>query len=160
MGDLSPHFNRSEFACRCGCGLSRPSPELIAALEKLRAAVGRPIIVRSGSRCWNHNKTVGGAAHSKHLVPRTSSAPNGVWSLAADIVIHGLRLKQMYAAAVSVPELAAGGIGVYYRSSPPMESWFMHVDVRTKSARWGELDGEAEPLVLVLHASGQEEEST
>lgn len=155
MGDLSPHFSRHEFACHCGCGLSRPSPELIAALEKLRAAVGRPIIVRSGSRCWNHNRTVGGAAHSKHLVPRTSSTPNGAWSLAADIVVPGLKLWQIYEAAVSVPALAAGGIGVYYRRAP--ESWFVHVDVRSKAARWGELDGDAEPPILVLHASGQKE---
>jgi uncharacterized protein YcbK (DUF882 family) len=46
VGDLSEHFSRSEFACRCGCGFDSISPELIT--EK-------------------HNAKVGGVPNSQHV---------------------------------------------------------------------------------------------
>lgn len=36
MGDLSTHFNRHEFTCRCGCGFDDISPDLITLLEEIR----------------------------------------------------------------------------------------------------------------------------
>jgi uncharacterized protein YcbK (DUF882 family) len=152
MGDLSVHFSTKEFACHCGCGLSRPSPVLIKALEQVRSAVGVPIKVLSGSRCEAHNREVGGKAHSFHLV-QGSPKGNGLgFSLAADIQAKGLTLNDLYLVVSIVHEFAGGGIGVYYGHG----SYFMHVDVRPKAARWGELDGEPEPLIAVLHASKQE----
>lgn len=61
MGDLSEHFSKSEFACRCGCGTAFTiSPELITALEAIRNAVGVPLPIDSGFRCQAHNVAVGG----------------------------------------------------------------------------------------------------
>lgn len=67
MGDLSPHFSRREFGCRCGCGAALVSAELLAALEGIRARTARPLTIRSGCRCAAHNAAEGGTARSAHL---------------------------------------------------------------------------------------------
>ena len=67
MGDLTPHFNRSEFACKCGCGYSDIDINLVLDLERLRAKVG-PISISSGCRCEKHNRKVGGSRNSSHVI--------------------------------------------------------------------------------------------
>lgn len=62
----SDHFAPDEFACR-HCGLAVAHSELLHALEQLRAAVGRPLVIRSGFRCPPHNRDVGGVSNSQHL---------------------------------------------------------------------------------------------
>lgn len=62
----SPHFNQREFACpHCGVALVRP--RLLAALERLRAIRGKPIVIVSGYRCPPHNDAVNGARNSQHM---------------------------------------------------------------------------------------------
>jgi len=78
MGDLSQHFDRSEFACKCDCGQVTVDHELIVVLEWLRVKTGARITVTSGNRCKAHNKAIGGANASKHL-----------YSIAADIKVEG-----------------------------------------------------------------------
>lgn len=67
MGDLSPHFSRAEFACRCGCGADKMKSRVIAYAERLRELAGAPVVVNSGRRCAKWNKKVHGAAGSRHL---------------------------------------------------------------------------------------------
>ena len=67
MGDLSEHFSRKEFECKCGCGADEVFPGLIDALEELRSRVNEPIIIVSGVRCKAHNLYVGGVPNSAHL---------------------------------------------------------------------------------------------
>ena len=71
MGDLSDHFDSSEFACSCGCGYgTRPgdvSPKLIRTLELMRKEYG-PIRVNSGNRCTAYNASIGGVANSAHTI--------------------------------------------------------------------------------------------
>jgi len=66
MGDLSEHFSRWEFACRCGCGFDDVDQELVSALEALRLKLGKPINITSGCRCEEHNSAVGGVFNSAH----------------------------------------------------------------------------------------------
>jgi uncharacterized protein YcbK (DUF882 family) len=71
MGDLSDNFKRSEFACRCGCGLSVVDAELIRVLEDARAHFTTLYgaiycTITSGNRCKAHNKKEGGAPTSQH----------------------------------------------------------------------------------------------
>ena len=69
MGDMSPNFNRSEFACKCGCGLDGIDPMFVWSLQHSRERVGIPYTIHSGCRCPAHNKAEGGAETSAH-VPR------------------------------------------------------------------------------------------
>ena len=64
---LSPHFNSSEFRCKC-CGKIKIDTVLIDTLEKLFPALdlGR-INVISGYRCPAHDKAVGGRGAGSHV---------------------------------------------------------------------------------------------
>jgi uncharacterized protein YcbK (DUF882 family) len=59
-------FNRNEFACHCGCGMSGVDCELLSILIDLRHMFGR-LKVTSGNRCKSHNTKVGGAPESYHI---------------------------------------------------------------------------------------------
>lgn len=63
-----PHFQRREFACRCGCGYDNENLKVVKILEDIRTHFGgKPVIVTSGCRCVKHNNKVGGIKGSKHL---------------------------------------------------------------------------------------------
>lgn len=126
MGDLSKHFDRTEFTCKCGCGFCKPDPKLIEGLERIRElAGGLPVKVTSGCRCRKHNSTIPGhAKDSQHTYGR-----------AADIKIKGTDGNWMSASALihlaeMVPQFNKGGIGRYTNR--------IHVDIRSNGpARWG-----------------------
>lgn len=61
------HFKKSEFACKCGCGLNNINLEVVKVADKIRDYYEKPCIVNSGSRCVKHNKKVGGVSNSRHL---------------------------------------------------------------------------------------------
>lgn len=105
MGDLSPHFSRSEFRDHRTGELVGPSTALIAILERIRSAVGGPLVIVSGYRSPTTNAQVGGARRSYHLRGRAADLRSGV-----------VRLEQAIAAG-------AGGIGVCH-------GWVVHVDDR------------------------------
>lgn len=60
------YFKEKEFACKCGCGYSDISQELLSRLNLAREEAGVPFIITSGCRCKEHNKAVGGVADSAH----------------------------------------------------------------------------------------------
>lgn len=116
MGDLSPHFSKSEFRCHGFGKAGHPEhptvvdPELVRRLEQLRAIQGgRPLRVVSGHRCRWWNNRVGGASHSQHL---TGSA--------VDLVAG-------YAAVQRARSAGFRGIGY-------CGVWAVHVDVRATPA--------------------------
>lgn len=82
MGDLSRNFSRAEFACRDGCGRDYPVPVLVAVLQAMRDAKGRPLRVVSGIRCADHNERVGGSRRSQHIAGRAADVPAGYASVA------------------------------------------------------------------------------
>ncbi|KAF1086291.1 Zinc D-Ala-D-Ala carboxypeptidase precursor [Sporotomaculum syntrophicum] len=112
---LSPHFTETEFACRC-CGLVRANPRLVHLLEQLREQLGnKPVVVSSAYRCAAHNRAVGGARQSQHLLGN-----------AADIAVTGVAPREVAAAA---EKISFAGVGRY--------AGFTHVDVRLGGkARW------------------------
>ena len=118
MKMISAHFSDKEFACKCGCGLSEPSPALMVVLEKIRDLSGdKTVRIVSGRRCPKRNKQVGGAPHSQHLK-----------GTAADIQIDGMEPSNVARIAETVLS-GYGGVGRYRT--------FTHVDVRQAKARWG-----------------------
>ena len=117
MTKLSAHFSSQEFACKCGCGQAEVHPKLIELLEHLRAHFNQPVIITSGRRCEKHNKHVGGAKNSQHLL-----------GTAADINIKHVTPKAVADYLESTyPD--SHGIGRY--------KTFTHIDVRHDKARWG-----------------------
>nr|CRY96530.1 hypothetical protein [uncultured prokaryote] len=85
MGDISPHFSRSEFDSKDGV----PAPRsfnlgrLVACLEVLREITdSQPLEIVSGFRSPQHNLAVGGATSSRHLVAAAADIPAGRVSIA------------------------------------------------------------------------------
>ena len=71
-GDLSHHFNASEFRCKCngykGCKRILVHRELLISLELLRLNfMPDGVKIVSGYRCPTHNRKVNGAPSSQHL---------------------------------------------------------------------------------------------
>ena len=116
MGDLSDHFSRHEFACKCGCGQDTVDAELLVFLEKLRVYFDKPITINSGNRCRNYNERIGGAVSSQHMKSR-----------AADIVVKDTDPGMVANAAEHIVG-DRGGLGRY--------DTFTHIDSRGYRARW------------------------
>lgn len=78
MGNLSKHFDTSEFRCQCGCGKGNPSKLLIERLEKLFDLMdAATIVITSGYRCPKYSVRVGGYSSDAHTC-----------NIAADIVVN------------------------------------------------------------------------
>jgi len=108
MGDLSPHFSRSEFRDHSTGALEGPSEALLELLERIRHEAGdKPLRIVSGYRTQAHNRAVGGARRSYHLTGR-----------AADFEPGAVTIRQAVAAG-------AGGIGW-------CGQWAVHVDDRRR----------------------------
>lgn len=111
-----PHFAPAEIASRDD-GALRVDEDALDALERLRTALGRPMIVNSAYRTPERNKAVGGAPNSQHLLGR-----------AFDISManHDPELFVMAARTAGFR-----GIGLYHRSN------FIHIDIGPARS-WGE----------------------
>ena len=110
MDKLSHNFNRSEFACKCGCGFDTVDTELLTLLINVRAKFDQPVTITSGCRCPAHNEAVGGSRNSQHKLGR-----------AADIIVHNIEPDDVAEFLDGI--MWHGGIGRY--------STFTHVDTRT-----------------------------
>ena len=116
---ISRNFDRSEFACKCGCGQDTVDADLLDMLETLRRRFGQPITITSGNRCAEYNAKIGGAKNSQHLYGR-----------AADIVVKDVTPKEIYNALNAYLHNRCG-LGLY--------SGWVHVDTRTGvMSRWDE----------------------
>jgi uncharacterized protein YcbK (DUF882 family) len=117
MGDLSEHFDRSEFACHDGCGRDSIDAETLRVVERLRDHFGAAVTINSAFRCENHNRSVGGASNSQHLTGR-----------ACDVVVEGVGPDSV-AQHLETTYEDRYGIGRY--------NTFTHVDTRSgPPARW------------------------
>lgn len=124
MGDLTRNFNLSEFRCKDGA----PVPDkyytnvqkLAENLQKIRDIIDEPLVIVSGYRTPEHNRTCGGAKHSQHL---TASAADIRCSLSPD------ELRQVILDLIESGEIMQGGVGIY-------DDWTVHYDIRGTKARW------------------------
>lgn len=114
---ISPHFNRSEFRCKCGnCGFDTVDVDTLDVLEAVRTHFDAPVVINSGYRCPAYNAKIGGAPSSQHTLGR-----------AADIRVQGVEPGDVY------DWLAAN----YPSASLGRYETFTHVDTRSNGpAHW------------------------
>jgi len=112
MGDLKRNFNRSEFACKCGCGFDEINPLISEMCQELRDFIGVPLRINSGCRCPERNKEAG------------STSPNHVHGNAADISCQHYNAREL---ANFIQELYLEGKmqGLEYCL---MEGGWVHID--------------------------------
>jgi uncharacterized protein YcbK (DUF882 family) len=116
-GATSEHFSKAELACH-HCGVNECTPELVDALEALRALISAdrgedtPITVDDAYRCAVHNAQLAAAAvHSQHLLGQ-----------AADIRVRGMTAAELYEHARMIPAIQGFGRDDHKD--------YLHVDVR------------------------------
>ena len=120
---LSPAFKAREFRCRDGSDAIMIDQTLVVLLQCIREHFGKPITITSGYRTAAHNKSVGGAKSSQHLLGR-----------AADIQVADTTVEAVAAYAESLmPDW--GGVGRYPVKAGRTKGW-VHVDTRAKKSRW------------------------
>ena len=119
MSKVSANFNRSDFSCKCGCGLSSVSPALIVLLETVRNYFAASVHIKNACRCPAYNAIVGGSLWSQHLL-----------GTAADISVEG-----------HSPDEVAEWLEWQYHDKYGIGSYrtFTHIDVRPVRLRWSGL---------------------
>ncbi|MEM9050292.1 MAG: D-Ala-D-Ala carboxypeptidase family metallohydrolase [Pseudomonadota bacterium] len=110
-----PDFQPEEMACR-GTGALAINETAMDRLQALRDEIGKPFIIQSAFRSEEHNRAVGGAKNSQHLLAK-----------AFDISMKG---HAPHAFERAAKRHGFRGIGIYPRSG------FMHIDTRDRAARW------------------------
>lgn len=122
MGDLSKHFSKREFTCKCTHGAEHNfniDAELIDKLEKLHNLMNaHEIIITSGFRCSSWSLSVGGYANDAHTK-----------GIAADIKVSFcdddgvVRWYNSDFIAEAAERIGFNGIGI-------IDNTAVHVDVR------------------------------
>lgn len=119
------HFNPVTdrfLRCTCGCGQGQLSIATFILLETVRMHFDAPVTIVSGPRCCKHNRAVGGAKNSEHLIREDEDSD------AVDIKVKGYTPQEVYLYLKNLPYANLLGIGKY--------KTFTHVDTRGYSARW------------------------
>ena len=119
MGDLSRHFSKHEFRCKClRCKIDfKVDDKLVRILQAVSDAVG-PCTITSGMRCPEHNRNVNGAKRSWHIARRGAL-------YAADIQIMDPRRRALKDAThiyITADQHDAHGLGLYHNRC--------HIDTR------------------------------
>lgn len=106
---LSTNFSLDEFASADGTAPSgevlKNLTELAKNLEVLRKHIGQPIRVTSGFRSREHNRKIGGATNSFHVL-----------GMAADIQVSKMTPEQVAKAIellIKEGKMKQGGLGIY-----------------------------------------------
>lgn len=120
---LSPHFNVSEFQCKCNSKHGTPiSEELVIKLERLYEALDcSAIIITSGYRCVAHDKAVGGNGGGFHTK-----------GMAADICCYAKNGAIISSKIVCCKAQDVGFTGIANINSSYQ---YTHVDVR-ENGKW------------------------
>lgn len=112
-----PHFQRSEFACKCGCGFDDINLRLVQILEDIRSRFGgNPAIITSGCRCAKHNAEVGGVQGSRHVLGKAS-----------DFYIQGVSTQDLLNYC---QELVNQGVLRYTYTNNGSMSGVVHIDIQ------------------------------
>lgn len=123
---LTEDFWLSEFTCKCGkCAFEADAwmdSLFMLRLQQLRDDFGRPLKITSGARCRDHNRDVGGAPRSGHLVSEGNPAR------AADIDVSRFSGELRYKLIKLAFRHKFRGVGV--------ADTFLHIDLKNRFAVW------------------------
>ena len=123
---ITPHFNSNEFHCKCGRNHDiEISDKLVTKLEELfkKLNCGK-IIITSGYRCTQHDKTVGGSGNGQHTI-----------GTAADIICYDKKDKIIGSKTVCCAAQLLGFTGVANIDNTYTAT---HVDVRNSGVWYGD----------------------
>ena len=109
------NFSRKELECPC-CKVLGIQEEAGRKLETLRENLGFPLKISSGFRCEKHNRALGGARESRHLL-----------GLAFDIGTSRMTAKEKFLLLQEGTTIFQG-VGVYNKH--------VHLDIREEKALW------------------------
>ena len=116
MSQISKNFTREEATCRCGCGKVVLVDSVIELIQNIRNEYGSSILINRWYSCPEHNKEVGGASSSFHIL-----------GLAVDLRPGDGDLKELY---LVCEKAEPNGLGIY------PEKKFIHIDLGTRIQRW------------------------
>lgn len=103
------YFQKSEWACKCGCGLDNVNHTLVTVAERTRKYFNAPITISSGLRCPTRNAQAGGVSNSRHLTGK-----------AMDFCVRGKSAAQVLAYVQKQPEI---------RYAYAINESYVHMDV-------------------------------
>jgi uncharacterized protein YcbK (DUF882 family) len=122
--NLTRNFKLQEFASKDGAAtplsVVHKLQGLAINLQALRDEIGKPIRINSGYRSPAHNRAVGGASRSRHVIGD-----------AADIVVAGMPPTEVAATIerlISEGKMQQGGLKAY--------ATFCHYDCAGIKRRW------------------------
>jgi len=118
---ITPHFRYDELSCKCCNRLITDDLmyRTMNKLERVREAIGIPLIINSGHRCEKHNREVGGQPNSWHLrfaVDIRTAKPDNLHILFEAILLMNYDHKLF------------NGVGWYWS--------FVHLDCRPNPFTW------------------------
>lgn len=121
---LTENFALHEFRCNDGTDVPAEymdNVQLLADnLQIIREEINKPMILISGYRSPEYNKSIGSRPTSQHRLAK-----------AADIVIKDIapvELWKIILRLIKEKKIHSGGVGLY--------TTFVHYDVRGRNARW------------------------
>lgn len=121
---LTENFALHEFRCNDGTDVPdeyMDNVQLLADnLQIIRNEINQPMILVSGYRSPEYNKSIGSRPTSQHRLAK-----------AADIVVKDMTPKQVWEVIIRLikeKKIHSGGVGLY--------TTFVHYDVRGRNARW------------------------
>lgn len=109
------HFKKSEFTCKCGCGMNNINLKLVKILEEIRNHFGQAVVITSGCRCKKHNADVGGVQGSRHVLGKAS-----------DIYVKGVSTSTLLAYTKSL--VAQNKLRYTYTNNKNMNG-VVHIDI-------------------------------
>jgi zinc D-Ala-D-Ala carboxypeptidase len=116
-GKYNPYFRPHEFRCR-HCGIERMLPSFMDKLLAVRLEYGRPMIISSGYRCYDHPIEV-----AKNT--RSGAHPLGC---AGDVLVYG-----SYAVDLLEIGLRHGMTGIGVKQTGDVRMRFIHFDTMSRT---------------------------
>ncbi len=145
MGDISEHFSKRDFVCRCGkCQNElKVSMTLVGILELIRMHFNKRLDIMVGHHCEEENARIGGVKKSYHVLGK-----------AARITVADTPVEEVFKFAERIPQVQ--GLAL----DPAKKQ--VYIDVRDKAPlKWvieGSYDVEVTPDVRAKYNLGEPQE--